>query len=266
MSLSNGDSPYSGAEAYYARYRPGYGDGAIQHLRQRFLLDDSATVLDLGCGTGQIAIPLSEHVGDVVAMDPNDAMLREGRRIAGAAGRTNIEWRVGSDADLSEELGTFRLITIGRAFHWMDQERTLKRLYRMAEPGGGIAILDDDEWFTQGVHTWQDGVYGIVAEYIDDLPDRTGPIDEYPNPWDELVAKFEFDDVEKHTAEFEREWTIDDVVGYLFTLSYSTPETIGDEKDALESDVRSLLAEDGRERFPQTARVTIISGKKTGDD
>jgi hypothetical protein len=150
--------------------------------------------------------------------------------------------------------------------NWMDQERTLERLYRMTEPEGGIAILNDDEWFTRGVHAWQDEVYEIATEYIDDLPERTGPIDEYPNPWDELIGGFRFVDVETYTAEFEREWTVEEIVGYIFTLSYCSPETFGDATDTFEYEVRSLLAEDGRDTFLQTARQIIISGKKPDDD
>lgn len=266
MSPPDDASPFSSTEEYYAEYRPGYGDRAIEHLHGRFQLDRSARVLDLGCGAGQIAIPLSDHVGGVVGMDPNDAMLEQARARADAEGRENIEWKRGSDADLDDSLGTFRLTTMGRSFHWMDQERTLERLYRMTEPGGGIAIINDDEWFTRGVHEWQDEVYDVADRYVDDLPERTGPISEYDDPWDELIAEFGFVDVEEYTTEFEREWTEDDIVGYLFSLSFCSPETFGDHTDDFESDVRSVVAADDRNRLPQAASLVILSGKKSRDD
>jgi len=58
----------------------------------------------------------------------------------------------------------------------MDQERTLEYLDQITEPGGGIVILDDDQWFTRGRHEWQDEVYDIADRYVDDLSERTGAI------------------------------------------------------------------------------------------
>lgn len=254
-------NPFTSTEAYYADYRPGYGDDVIEYVSDRFALDDTARVLDLGCGAGQITVPLAAHAGEVVGMDPNEGMLREARKRAAAAGRENIEWAVGSDADLGDELGTFGLTTMGRSFHWMDQERTLDHLYRMTEPGGGVALLGDEEWFTRGTKAWQDDVYALADGYVDDLPERTGPI-EYDDPWDELIAEFGFTDVETVTFESEREWTVDDIVGYVFSLSYCSPETVGDDGDAFESDLRARLNDRDAAVFDQDVVRTVIAGRK----
>ena len=49
---------FESAESYYAEYRPRFDDRPITHLVDRFDLDESRA-LDLGCGAGQIAIPLA---------------------------------------------------------------------------------------------------------------------------------------------------------------------------------------------------------------
>ena len=266
MTQTDDGTAFTSTEKYYAEYRPGYGEETIQHLREKFALNGKGCALDLGCGAGQIAIPLSEHVGEVIGMDPNKAMLQEARAKAEAAGRTNIEWRVGSDADLVENLGPLRLTTMGRAFHWMDQERTLERLYRMTVPGGGIALLDDTEWFAHGEQAWQDEVYNVAARYISELPERTGPVEKYDDPWNELVADFAFVDIEKYVSEFEREWTPDEVVGYLFSLSFCSPSTVGEDIHEFEADVRTVLADYDRDTFIQNAERSIITGKKPESD
>ncbi|WP_439025786.1 class I SAM-dependent methyltransferase [Haloarchaeobius sp. DT45] len=253
---------FSSTEPYYARYRPRYGSRTIQYLIDRFALDESSRVLDLGCGTGQIAIPLSEHVGEVVAMDPNEAMLRAGRRQAKAAGRENVEWVLGSDADLPGSVGTVRLTTMGRSFHWMDQERTLDHLYELTEPGGGVALVTDGEWLTHGRDDWQVGVHELADEYLDDLPARTGPIETYDDPWDEKLAAHGFDDVETVTVEFEREWDEDGIVGYVFSLSFCSPAVFGDRQAAFEADLRASLRDRDVERFVQHGEVEVIAGRK----
>jgi len=190
-------------------------------------------------------------------------MLQEARRRADEAGSENVEWVVGSDSDLDDDMGPFRLTTMGRSFHWMDQEETLKRLRSMTVPGGGVAILNDDEWLTRGERGWQDEVYAVADEYVDGLPDRTGPV-EYDGPWDEKVAAYGFDDVEVATFETDREWDVDDIVGYVFSLSFCSPGTFGDERESFENDLRARLSEMEGEPFVQRAETKIIAGRTTG--
>nr|MDT0665574.1 SAM-dependent methyltransferase [Micromonospora sp. DSM 115978] len=53
---------------YYARFRPGYPQAFVDDVVRRFRLDGTGRVLDLGCGTGQMAFPLARHVGEVVGV------------------------------------------------------------------------------------------------------------------------------------------------------------------------------------------------------
>jgi len=258
--MSPAHDPFASTETYYADYRPGYGDSAVAYLATRFALDDASQVLDLGCGAGQITVPLAAHAGRVVGMDPNEKMLHEAKARATRTGRTNIEWVVGSDAELDSLDGRFALTTMGRSFHWMAQEETLERLHAMIEPGSGLAIVGDDEWFTRGTKDWQDAVYELAAEYLE-LPERTGPI-EYDDPWDELVGEFCFSDVETVTFAFEREWTVEEIVGYVFSLSYCSPATFGTDRAAFESELRDLFDPD--ETVTQDAVTTVIAGRKPG--
>ena len=259
LVATNDPDPFASTEEHYANHRPGYGEAVIDYLCERFTLDDRARALDLGCGAGQIAIPLAAHAGEMVGMDPNGKMVREARKRADATGANGIEWVVGSDAELDGLGGRFRLVTMGRSFHWMNQERTLDAIHRLAEPNGGVAILNDAEWFTRGTRAWQDEVYALASEYIA-VPERTGPV-EYDDPWDELVAECGFADVEVRTFESEREWAVEDVVGYVFSLSYCSPATFGDEAESFEADLRARL-EERDEAFVQDVNRTVIAGRK----
>ncbi|WP_436909885.1 class I SAM-dependent methyltransferase [Halosimplex marinum] len=259
-----GADPFRSAEPYYARYRPRYGDRPIDHLVDRFALDESSRALDLGCGAGQIAVPLAARVGRVVGMDPSEAMLDGAREQSRQAGVENVEWVQGSDADLRGALGddleTFDVTTVGRAFHWMDRGPTLDGIRELTRPGGGVAIFDDTEWLTSGERAWQDEVYGLADEYLDDLPERTGPRTEpYENPYDEMLADRGFADVEVATFERTREWSVDEVVGYVFSLSCCSPATFGDEKADFEAELRERLDALGGP-FGQDDEVTVISG------
>lgn len=259
-STPDGDR-FATTARYYAAHRPGYSDRIFAYLGDRFDLGASDRVLDLGCGTGEIAVPIADQVGAVVAMDPEPAMLTEVERRAATRSDDTITVREGSDADLPALDEAFDLVCMGRSFHWMDQDRTLEEIWRLLPPGGGIAILGNTEWVTRGTQPWQDGVYDIVAEHLDEVPDRTGPV-EHDDPWDEKIDEFGFVDVTTFDHRLERSWTPDEIVGYLFSLSFCAPEQVGDRMATLEADVRTYLAGVDGEDFAQTDCETVISGFK----
>jgi SAM-dependent methyltransferase len=73
---------FSSAVDYYAQYRPGYPQGLVDALAARAGLDGTQRVLDIGCGTGQLTIPLARHSQAVVAIDPVAGMLARGQQAA----------------------------------------------------------------------------------------------------------------------------------------------------------------------------------------
>ena len=141
MSQKNDPVLYQGTAWYYSRFRPVYPAALVTVLRDKFGLDGTGRLLDLGCGPGPVAIRLAYLFEHVVAMDPEPEMLAEGRASAERAGVSNIEWIAGGSEDLLVALGTFRLVTMGNSFHWMDRARTLDALYDFVIDGGGIAVV-----------------------------------------------------------------------------------------------------------------------------
>ena len=141
MTTSSGR--YRVAAQYYLRGRPPYAPALIRRVAQLCGLNPAHRVLDLGCGPGQLARAFAPLAGQVVAVDPEPAMLEIARQETARAG-LSIDFREGSSVDLGPALGAFRLVVIGRAFHWMDREETLRRLDGLIEPGGALALFGDD--------------------------------------------------------------------------------------------------------------------------
>ncbi|NHN40314.1 methyltransferase domain-containing protein [Halorubellus sp. JP-L1] len=61
----------------------------------RAVVDEDATVLDLGCGTGAIALSLAEDAGRVIGRDISAGMLEEAREKAADAGLENVSFDEG---------------------------------------------------------------------------------------------------------------------------------------------------------------------------
>ena len=77
---------FKGTAWYYARYRAGYPQAFFDRVKDKFNLSKNDRVIDLGCGTGQIAIPICQCVREVVALDPESEMLVEGKMLAEKSG------------------------------------------------------------------------------------------------------------------------------------------------------------------------------------
>ncbi len=74
--------------AYYDLESAGAGQGAPEDLNLAEIRQGE-TVLDVGAGTGRLAVPIAVIAGHVTALDPSEKMLAYLRRKMEAAGRKN---------------------------------------------------------------------------------------------------------------------------------------------------------------------------------
>ena len=125
---------FTSAIPHYVAGRPAYSMRLVERLARETGLGTASRVLDVGCGPGSLTIPLAHFSGTTIAIDPDGAMIAAGSQMAEVAGVAG-EWLVGSSIDLSDELAPLDLVTIARAFHWMDREATLSRLDQRVRPG-----------------------------------------------------------------------------------------------------------------------------------
>ena len=131
---------FRSAAAHYLQGRPDYAPALVNAVATLCGLDGCGELLDLGCGPGQLATAFRPFVGRAVGMDPEPEMLALAGSRAKADGM-DITFRQGAAHDLAPGMGPFRLVTIGRAFHWMDRMATARMLDRLIEPGGALVVL-----------------------------------------------------------------------------------------------------------------------------
>jgi SAM-dependent methyltransferase len=263
---------FKGTAWYYARYRPPYPQPFLEHLVDRFALDGTGRLLDLGTGTGQLAIPLSSYFEEVVGMDPEPEMLTEAAVLASqfrasAPGATNIRWLEGGSGDLERlksTLGQFRLVTMGASFHWMDQSATLQTLAdlvtedvdegkvgRSRKPGetgerdergrSGIVIVGSPSiWNQQG--EWQEALKSVLQRWLGEARRAGSSAYVQPaEPFATVLARSPFNRVETYQLDYRRTWDIDSLIGYLYSMSFSSISLLGNRREPFEEDVRQTL-------------------------
>src|SRR4051812_50141863 len=102
------DGGFAGTVAYYDRYRLAYPDRLIARVVNLAALKPGDAVLDLGCGTGMLAMAFGRAGMAVTAMDPEPQMLAAARRAAEASG-LEVTFLQGGSQHPAPHLGPFRL-------------------------------------------------------------------------------------------------------------------------------------------------------------
>jgi SAM-dependent methyltransferase len=264
---------FSGATAEcYAGFRRGYPDPVVDRLVDVLGLDAGSRVLDLGCGSGQLTLPLARRVGLVIGADPEPDMLRLGRRAGLAAGVDNAVWLLAADTDLGafETLvgrGTLAAVTIGCAFHWMDCPSLFVRARTLLRGGGLVAVitngLADWEYRTPWARVLRDR---LAAEFGGPVEGRTGTDEESQRAVVAALAAAGFVGLHSTLVEYREERTVEELIGSLYSAMASNQvERLRGSR--FESDLTGALAEvavDGRLAAPVAVRI-VSAAVPAGD-
>jgi SAM-dependent methyltransferase len=133
---------YQGAAAHYRHGRPVYSPQLEAVLTEELGLNGTSRLLDGGCGPGILTVRFAHLFEQAVGLDPDPAMLAEGRRLGEERGITNIRWVQARAEDLPAAApGPYRVITFGQSFHWTDETRVAEAVYDMLDPGGALALI-----------------------------------------------------------------------------------------------------------------------------
>ena len=243
---------YLGSAAHYRYGRPAYSPELEAVLTQETGLDGNGRLLDVGCGPGVLTVRLAHLFAHTVGLDPDAAMLAEGRRVAKEKSVTNIRWVQGLAEDLPAVApGSYRLVTFGQSFHWTDEQPVAETVYDMLEPGGALALI---------VHTVtgrprppdpgvppipHDEINALVGKYLGSTRRAgQGTAPQRTHRFEDVLARTRFGRLQQFFVPGVPDLLRDSesVLSGYFSLSYSAPHLFGDRLDDFAREVRALLA------------------------
>ena len=101
-------------------------------------------VLDVACGTGDLALELGRRVapgGSVLGCDFSERMLELAREKAAPSPAIRFEWANALELPYADD--TFAAATVGfGARNFSDLERGLREMARVVRPGGRVVVLE----------------------------------------------------------------------------------------------------------------------------
>ena len=253
--MNEGVEPgFAGAVAWYDRYRLAYPDRLIARVVCLAGLKPGDAVLDLGCGTGMLALAFARAGLAVTAMDPEPAMLDKARSRAQAEGLA-LTFRQGGSENLEEGMGPFRLAVMGRAFHWMDRTATLSLLAQIVTRDGGVALFHDAHPPVEE-NGWFKVLCDVQARY---RRDRRGGHRRY----EPFLFASAFTEIDSLSVVIRQELTMNDIVGRAFSMSGCSPQGLGTAREEFAQTLSAALRElspDGK--FVEVAEMVAVLARR----
>ena len=258
---------FRGTAAAYERYRLPYPAVMIADLARRAQVSGRGRLLDLACGTGQLAFPLRHWFAEVWAVDQEPDMVEVVRAKAATAEAPNFRSVVSSAETLGAPPEYFELVVIGNAFHRLDRDLAADRIFSWLQPGGHLALC----WTSQpwnGEQSWQ----RALAAALDRWKAALGAGHRIPAGWEqarsrrpdsEVLCDAGFELAGNHELAIEHRWTLPELAGLIRSTSFLPAAVLADQAAAFDADLAASLgphSDDGV--FTETATFTYQLARK----
>lgn len=134
---------------------------------KKFIGDNNARVLEIGCGTGLFTEELAKTNNHITAIDVSPDLLE---KASSRVRRKNVDFELQNAHQTNFTSGSFDFIVGSSVLHHLEVDLALKEFYRLLKPGGKIAFTEPNmmnpQIAAQKNITWLKKIMG-------DSPDET---------------------------------------------------------------------------------------------
>ena len=134
MNIDKHKKQFGNQAENYTKYRKPYTEKLFELLFSLMPVGGKA-ILDIACGTGKSTEPLLRNGIKVFGCDHDPLMIAEAKKQAEIKGLP-IEYSVADVENLPFADKSFDVVTVGTAFHWFVNEKSVTEIKRVLKDGG----------------------------------------------------------------------------------------------------------------------------------
>jgi SAM-dependent methyltransferase len=260
---------YRGTAQCYDSFRLPYPQDLIDDLAGRSGADGTGGLLDLACGTGQIAFALRDRFAEIWAIDQEPDMIAVARQKGGAAGTTRMTFLTSAAEDVQLPQRSFDLVTVGNAFHRLRRRSVAASIRSWLRPGGFLALLwGGSPW--DGDAPWQQALHASMALW----QDRNEAARRIPPGYDAarratpdltILREAGFQIAGRYEFACPHDWTLDEIAGFVASTSVLSAAALGAAALQFDADLRRQLGScQPDDRFRQDATFAYELARSPG--
>ncbi|HZH11335.1 MAG TPA: class I SAM-dependent methyltransferase [Microvirga sp.] len=189
----------------YAAYRPTYPAALVDYLASCCAARETA--LDVGCGTGQLSVLLTERFDRVIATDASPQQIEK------AEAHEKVEYRVAPAEKSGLPDHSVDLIVAAQAAHWFNLEAFYAEARRIGKPGAVLALV------TYGVIQADAQINEAVQHFYKEIVGPYWPPERRHVEEGYRSFAFPFDEWSAPPLAIEVQWQASDLLGYVDTWS-----------------------------------------------
>jgi SAM-dependent methyltransferase len=236
---------YRGSAGYYDRYRLPYPEAMLTDLVRRAEVSAHGRLLDLACGTGQLAFPLRRWFGEVWAVDSEPDMVDMVRAKAAAQRVADVRPIVSEAETLGAEPDYFDLVVIGNAFHRLNRDLVAGKILGWLKPGGYLALC-----WSSGPYAGEEDWERALAALVEKWKVALGAEGRIPAGWDlpqkrrpdlQLLEEAGFEVAGHHEFTAEHRWSLPELGGLIRSTSFLPASVLGDHAAEFDADLAASL-------------------------
>jgi ubiquinone/menaquinone biosynthesis C-methylase UbiE len=216
----------------YERVRPSYPKEAVDWLVEELRLGPSATVLDLGAGTGKLTASFVPRVAHVIAVEPGPEMLGQLRRAIPQADAV-----LGPAEAIPLPDDSVDAVVCGQSFHWFRIEEALPEIRRVLRAEGGLGMI----W---NLRDPEDPLQNRITELLDPF----APTGRATDKGVEAFVRETFGELQMGVFAFEEPLDAETVAARIASISFVAAAPEPKRRDLLE-EVSALVVARG-DRVP----------------
>ena len=227
--------------AVYERARPGWPAAAVEHVSHGLALGPTATVLDLGAGTGKLTRVLVGRFEQVIAVEPLDGM-----RVLLESLVPQAEPHAGTAEAIPLPAASVDAVFCAEAFHWFDGGAALAEIERVLRPRGGLVLL----WNVPAKPT--EPSIAAAGDLLAKRGSQERQVNRYDSgEWREPFGSSRFEELREAQFEHTQRADREQLLAYFESMSWVAVLPARERADLL-ADVSRTLEADSYTRFWRT--------------